>query len=283
MELGSSVEVIGNSCFAETALTSVHLPANVRQLNFGAFGNNYGLVEVTGGEGLREINRWAFCQSGLTSFPFGDNLTFVSGEAFSGSSSFDGRYPSYLSKDSQGDYRAVGAKVAVEGTDLYSYAYQVLDLVNQERAKAGLSALSMDRELLEAAMQRAAEISLFFDHTRPDGQTCFSVSDKAYAENIAIGQFSPEHVMNSWMNSDGHRGNILTASRRSIGIGCYSVNGVLCWVQHGHRAGRRAVQARPGRPCFPERQGVDGLYGAHAERRELRMELLRPGRGVRGV
>lgn len=231
VELGSSVEVIGNSCFAETALTSVHLPANVRQLNFGAFGNNYGLVEVTGGEGLREINRWAFCQSGLTSFPFGDNLTFVSGEAFSGSPSFDGRYPSYLSKDGQGDYRAVGAKVVVEGTDLYSYAYQVLDLVNQERAKAGLSALSMDRELLEAAMQRAAEISLFFDHTRPDGQTCFSVSDKAYAENIAIGQFSPEHVMNSWMNSDGHRGNILTASRQSIGVGCYSVNGVLCWVQ----------------------------------------------------
>lgn len=233
VDLGSSVEVIGNACFGNTALERVDLPESVRQINFGAFGNNYDLVEVTGGEGLEWIGRWAFCQSGLTSFPFGTNLTFVSGEAFDGSPSFDGRYPSYLSKDSQGDYRnhAADASVVPEGTERYSYAYQVLDLVNKERAAVGLDPLTMDRDLLDAAMQRAAECAVSYSHTRPDGTDCFTVSAKAYAENIAAGQWSPLVVMGSWMQSPGHKANILTESRRSIGVGCFEADGTLYWVQ----------------------------------------------------
>ncbi len=231
VDLGSSVEVIGNACFGNTALTSVDLPESVRQLNYGAFGNNYDLVEVTGGEGLEWIGRWAFCVSGLTSFPFGDKLTYVSGEAFDGSPYFDGVYPGYLQQDGAGDYRAVDASVIPEGTELYDYAYQVLDLVNQERRAVGLGELTMDRELLDAAMQRAAECAVFYSHTRPDGTDCFTVSDKAYAENIAAGQWSPVVVMGSWMQSPGHKANILTESRQSIGVGCFEADGAYYWVQ----------------------------------------------------
>lgn len=231
VDLGSSVEVVGNACFGNTALTSVDLPESVRQLNYGAFGNNYDLVEVTGGEGLEWIGEWAFCQSGLASFPFGNNLTFVSGGAFDGSPHFDGVYPDYLVQDGAGDYCAVDASIVPEGTERYSYAYQVLDLVNQERAAVGLAPLTMDRELLDAAMQRAAECAVSYSHTRPDGTDCFTVSSKAYAENIAAGQWSPMVVMGSWMQSPGHKANILTESRRSIGVGCFEADGTLYWVQ----------------------------------------------------
>ena len=60
----------------------------------------------------------------------------------------------------------------------YGQAYEVLDLVNAERAKEGLSPLAMDRGLLEAAMQRAVEISYYFSHERPDGTDCWTASPK---------------------------------------------------------------------------------------------------------
>ncbi|MBO5389511.1 MAG: hypothetical protein J6A59_15555 [Lachnospiraceae bacterium] len=71
-----------------------------------------------------------------------------------------------------------GATITFTGTYDYSQAFEILDLVNQERRAQGLNELVMDKELLEAAMLRAAEIAVLFDHTRPDGSRCFTVSDK---------------------------------------------------------------------------------------------------------
>lgn len=126
---------------------------------------------------------------------------------------------------------AESGQVTVTGYRSYSYAWQVLSLVNQERAKVGLPALTMDQELLDAAMQRAYEIAIYFDHQRPNGEMCFSATEKMYGENIAAGQMSPAFVMDSWMNSAGHRGNILGENYASIGIGEVSVNGICYWVQ----------------------------------------------------
>lgn len=114
----------------------------------------------------------------------------------------------------------------------YAYAYRVLLLVNKERSKVGAPALSLDKTLLDAAMLRAHEITEVFDHIRPDGTTCFSAAPgKMYAENIAWGYSSPEDVVDGWMNSSGHKKNMLNASYRSIGIGCYKYNGSYYWVQ----------------------------------------------------
>ena len=134
--------------------------------------------------------------------------------------------------DSSGASTASGSEqIQVTGIRNYDYAYQVLTLVNNERKAQGLSTLKMDRSLLESAMVRAAELTIFFSHNRPDGTLCFSANGKMNAENIALGQRSPSAVMNSWMNSAGHRGNILTGYYSSIGIGCFEIDGTLFWVQ----------------------------------------------------
>ena len=124
-----------------------------------------------------------------------------------------------------------------ESTEL-SYARQVAKLVNEERAKAGLHPLSFDAELASAAQIRANEIKTSFSHTRPDGRKFSTVlTDNGIrftgaGENIAWGQKSPEHVMEAWMNSDGHRANILNAKFTKIGVGQYrDAAGRNYWVQ----------------------------------------------------
>lgn len=119
----------------------------------------------------------------------------------------------------------------VQGSSNYDEAYQVLKLVNQERSRAGAQSLTMDKELLDAAMMRAAECTVDFGHTRPNGTDCFTASDKMYGENIALGYGTPEAVMKGWMNSEGHKKNILNKEYNSIGIGCFVINGSKYWVQ----------------------------------------------------
>lgn len=127
--------------------------------------------------------------------------------------------------------------IKVSGEMYYSYAFQVLDIVNKERSKQGLPALVMDMDMLSAAMERAAETSIYFDHARPDGSSCFTLFPDGLwgsGENIAAGQSSPSAVMDSWMHSPGHRGNILDESGMGynvIGVGCYQAGNTLYWVQ----------------------------------------------------
>lgn len=120
-----------------------------------------------------------------------------------------------------------------------SYAERVLKLVNKERAKAGRKALKLDALLNRTAMVRAKEITKVFSHDRPNGSSCFSIlkeigiSYRAAGENIAAGQQTPEEVVNSWMNSDGHRANILSADFEKLGVGYVETDGVYkhYWVQ----------------------------------------------------
>ena len=127
--------------------------------------------------------------------------------------------------------KASAASVTLTGgTIRYDYAFQILDLVNQEREKAGEAPLKMDMQLMENSVQRAAETAILFSHTRPDQTTCVSIDDFAYGENIVMASSdSPETLMNLWMNSPGHRANILSPHYRSIGIGCYQ-NGPNTWA-----------------------------------------------------
>lgn len=119
-----------------------------------------------------------------------------------------------------------------------SYAQQVIDLVNDERSKAGLSAVTEATDVSAAAAIRAQEITSNFSHTRPDGTYYNTVLDQSgisywgSGENIAYGQKTPAEVMNGWMNSQGHRANILNASYTKIGVAYYqNSNGVTYWVQ----------------------------------------------------
>ncbi len=133
--------------------------------------------------------------------------------------------------------------VRVTGNQNYTYAFQVLELVNQERTKEGLKPLTMDTSLLDTAMLRAAECSVEFSHTRPDGTSCYTANELMYGENIASGYTTPASVMTGWMNSEGHRANILTEAYTTIGIGCVEVDGILYWVQNFGYSG--STQADP--------------------------------------
>lgn len=117
-------------------------------------------------------------------------------------------------------------------------AEAVASLVNAARQDAGLSELELDADLCAAAQARAQEIAQSFSHTRPDGSSCFTIleefgiSYRAAGENIAMGQRTPEEVMDGWMNSSGHRANILNGTFTSIGVGYYVDGaGAAHWVQ----------------------------------------------------
>ncbi len=119
-----------------------------------------------------------------------------------------------------------------------SYAQQVVDLVNIERAKEGLSALTIDQNVVKAAMTRATEIQTKFAHVRPNGSGFVTalkengVTYRGAGENIAWGQKTPEEVVTAWMNSPGHRANIMNANYVHIGVGnLQNSAGTQYWTQ----------------------------------------------------
>ena len=146
--------------------------------------------------------------------------------------------------------------VRVTGTYHQSEARRMLKKVNRFRTgkKAwyyapsgskvrvdGLGELSYDYTLERIAMLRAAEISKSFSHTRPNGQSCFSLMEDldymALGENIAAGYPTMASVFKGWQETDqpyagqGHRRNMLSERFTCIGIACFEVNGVRYWVQ----------------------------------------------------
>ncbi len=119
------------------------------------------------------------------------------------------------------------------------FVEQVVELVNKERAAYGLSALKVKNDLHKAANTRAHEITQVFSHNRPDGSSCYTVLEEyglnyGYrGENIAAGYRSPEEVVDGWMQSEGHRANILNPEFNYIGVGCVNADDIygLYWVQ----------------------------------------------------
>ncbi len=107
----------------------------------------------------------------------------------------------------------------------YVYGLRITELVNEHRAAAGLAPVQYSAKLSEAAQVRAVEIEKSFSHTRPDGRYFSSVfaeygiSYRYSGENIAWGQKTPEEVVNAWMNSAGHRANILNERFTELGVG----------------------------------------------------------------
>lgn len=127
----------------------------------------------------------------------------------------------------------------VDSSSEFNQAFEneVISLCNAERAKYGLAALTKRDDATNAARIRSKEIVQSFSHTRPDGTSCFSVCKqlgityRSAGENIAYGYRTPAQVVNGWMNSEGHRKNILSSSFTSIGVGCYQQGGTLYWSQ----------------------------------------------------
>lgn len=123
----------------------------------------------------------------------------------------------------------------VAATPKLTYTQQVVVLVNKERTTAGLKPVTGLDSLNKVAAAKATDMrtNQYFSHTSPtygspfDMMTAFGITYRAAGENIAMGQKTPQEVMTAWMNSPGHRKNILSADFNYIGVG-YDNN---YWVQ----------------------------------------------------
>lgn len=122
-------------------------------------------------------------------------------------------------------------------TNLSVFEQQVIDLTNQERAKHGLNALQVDSELSKVAREKSKDMANnhYFSHNSPtygspfDMMKQFGITYRTAGENIAMGQRTPQEVVQAWMNSEGHRANILNKNFTHIGVG-YVADGNY-WTQ----------------------------------------------------
>ncbi len=118
-------------------------------------------------------------------------------------------------------------------------ANQILALVNAERKKAGVPLLTLSTDVSSVAQVKATDMAKngYFDHNSPtygspfSMLTSFGVSYRSAGENIAKGQQSASAVMKAWMNSSGHKANILSKDFTQLGVGYSANNGSPVWVQ----------------------------------------------------
>lgn len=123
--------------------------------------------------------------------------------------------------------------------DIQEFEYEVLELANEERKAQGLEPLEFSVEVSEVARAKSHDMadSNYFDHQSPnygspfEMMQTFGVDYRAAGENIAMGQRSPEEVMNGWMNSEGHRKNIMHDQFTHLGVGYVEKNGTTYWTQ----------------------------------------------------
>lgn len=127
--------------------------------------------------------------------------------------------------NSKADHKETTATKA--DSSLNAFEKEVVDLTNKERSKQGLKALSVDTKLSKSARAKSQDMKdkNYFSHTSPtygspfDQMKTFGITYKSAGENIAQGQRSPQEVVTAWMNSEGHRANILNKSYTHIGVG----------------------------------------------------------------
>lgn len=130
------------------------------------------------------------------------------------------------------NYTQNGEQKSITVTVVTGFENELLSSVNSERAKLGLEPLSLNSKLSEFALIRAAEAGVRWSHTRPDGTSCFTVLDtdpefrnqlSEAGENLAWNQTTVTKVMQDWMNSPGHRANIVKESYNAVGLACVIV------------------------------------------------------------
>lgn len=135
----------------------------------------------------------------------------------------------------------VGEKIYIPSVDdLATVEQQVVDLVNRNRVSAGLAPLSVNWQLARVARYKSQDMinKGYFGHQSPtygspfQMMESFGISFTAAGENIAYGQRSAQEVMNAWMNSSGHRANIMSPIYTQIGVGVAKAsNGTFYWTQ----------------------------------------------------
>ena len=163
----------------------------------------------------------------------------------------------------------VQTKIPSDKISVSESEWEVLKLVNRERFQNGLHLLTMPGALQSACNTRENELATLFSHTRPNGEQPFTAISSDFAhgyagENIAAGQPDAAAVVTDWMNSPGHRANILNVNYGYIGIGCLNSR-PLYWVQlfsdvGGYNGGYTSVTTSTGRTDFDSETALFSEY-----------------------
>ena len=255
--IGSGINHIGNYAFYNfDQVNTVTVPANVKSLGTGVFAWCDGLssvtlkgvkgiistetfigceklTTVTLSEGITEIEPYAFNQTpALEKITLPKSVKNVEPYAFDEHTVITCKDPKMVKMEGNG-YKYL-QKISYKVYRNYDYAYEVVELVNKERKAAGLSSLKLDPELTKYAMIRAGECAVQYSHVRPNGTAYNTLEPEPgmfSGENAYAYPVNPEAAMTGWMNSAGHRANILGSSHETIGVGCIKHDGVYYWVQ----------------------------------------------------
>lgn len=234
----------GGSVFTSCSNLETFISKGLTEIWYADFAQCYALKNVELSK-VEKINRQAFanCPS-LKKITLPASTQWVNANAFEAGVEVECLNKELVKYGRNGLHYA--ETINISGTRDYKKAFEVLAIVNEKRKANGRSALTMDNGLLETAMVRAGEQAVLFSHTRPDGSSCFTANADMVAENVAIGQNSASSVMTSWMNSEGHKENILLEDAKTIGIGCFYINGVYTWVQcFGTKSSSEPAKERP--------------------------------------
>ena len=142
-----------------------------------------------------------------------------------------------ISKDDINEYDSITINNIQNENTYTDLINEVYEITNNYRSLVGVSSLTLDSSLVEAANIRAKELSDSFSHTRPNGSSCFTVLSElgisygTAGENIAAGYSSSQSVMEGWRSSSGHYQNIISSKFKKIGIGVNIINNQYYWVQ----------------------------------------------------
>ena len=126
-------------------------------------------------------------------------------------------------------HAAATVSAKISGTVDYDEANAFLAKLNKLRANKGLNAVTMDKALMKAAEQRAAELSVAYSHKRPNGSMCYTASSRIVGENIAICGDS-DSAYSVWKNSPPHYKNMTRSNFKSVGLCCFYRDGSTYWV-----------------------------------------------------
>ena len=226
IEFGSGLTYINSYAFSYCSnLTKVTFPSNIESIKIYAFSHCPKLKNVIFTEGLKTINEGAFDGSAIEEAVIPKSVSAI------GNSAFPYKTKLTLLNDKLtnmgGNTYKVIHKAKASFYYNYDYAYEVLELVNKIRKENNLEPMTMDVKLLDNAMYRASELTLYFSHQSPIGQYNTSIGA---SENVAMWQRTPQEVVDAWM-SDSHKEPILSSKYTAIGVGAVASNGQLYWAQ----------------------------------------------------
>ena len=239
LELGSGLKYINDYAFTYCSnLTKVTFPANIQTIEIYAFSHCPKLKNVIFTEGLKTINEGAFTGSIIEEAVIPKSVSAIGTGAFPSDTKLI-LLNDKLTNMGGNTYKVIH-KAKASFYYNYDYAYEVLKLVNEIRKENNLEPMTMDVRLLDNAMYRASELTLYFSHQSPIGQFNTSIGAN---ENCAMWQRTPQEVVDSWM-SDSHKYPILSSEYTAIGVGAVESNGLLYWAQEFRsKVSEEAVQS----------------------------------------